>query len=119
MHQEKYQYHLTEIFHRNFRTNGKRSLSCVLVLQKPRKKSEISHFSRRSCAVTAKKCTKKRDARAELLFFLIKPVAFLSFSLPSSSSSLLIKLSNVKLFWQPLKDIFSRYSFGSEEGLLC
>ena len=25
--QKKYQYHLTEIFHRNFRTNGKRSLS--------------------------------------------------------------------------------------------
>ena len=68
---KKYQYHLTEIFHRNFRTNGKRSLSCVLVLQKPRKKSEISHFSRRSCAVTAKKCTKKRDARAKLLFWLL------------------------------------------------
>ena len=115
---KKYQYHLTEIFHRNFRTNGKRSLSCVLVLQKPRKKSEISHFSRRSCAVKAKKCTKKRDARAELLFFLIKPVAFLPFSLPSPSS-LLIKLSDVKFFWQPLKDIFSRYSSGPEEGLLC
>ena len=69
-------------------------------------------------AVTAKKCTKKRDARAELLFFLIKPIAFLPFSLPpssSSSSSLSIKLSDVKLFWQPLKDIFSRYSSGPEE----
>ena len=62
---------------------------------------------------------KKRDARAELLFFLIKPVAFLPFSLSSSSSSLLIKLSNVKLFCQPLKDIFSRYSSGPEEGLFC
>ena len=76
-----------------------------------RKKSEISHFSRRSRAVTAKKCTKKRDARAELLFFLIKPVAFLPFSLPS--------LSDVKLFCQLLKDIFSRYSSDPEEGLFC
>ena len=59
----------------------------------------MNHFR----AVTAKKkCTKKRDARAELLFFLIKPVVFLPFSLPSPSS-LSIKLSNVKLFCQLLK----------------
>ena len=36
-------------------------------------------ISRRSCAGAAKKCTKKRDARAELLSVLINPVAFLTF----------------------------------------
>ena len=35
---KKYQYHLTEIFHRNFRTNGKRSMwSKVPCLRKQRK----------------------------------------------------------------------------------
>ena len=75
-------------------------------------------ISRLSCSDDKKKGTKKRDARAELLFFLIKPVAFLPFSLPSPSS-LLIKFSDVKLFCQLLKDIFSRYSSGPEEGLFC
>ena len=43
--------------------------------------------TRRNRAVTTKKCTKKkRDARAKLL--VIKPVAFLAFSLLSSSSDL-------------------------------
>ena len=37
--------------------------------------------------MTAKKCTKKRDARAKL-FCQSKPIAFLPFSLPSPSSSL-------------------------------
>ena len=45
-------------------------------------------FSRRSRAVTVKKCTKKRDARAELLFCQSKPIAFLPFSLTSPSSLL-------------------------------
>ena len=47
-------------------------------------------FTRRSRAVTAKKCTKKRDARAKLL--VIKPIAFLAFSLLSSSSDLNIPI---------------------------
>ena len=38
--------------------------------------------SRCSCARTAKKCTKKRDARAELLFCLNKPTEFSTFPLP-------------------------------------
>ena len=42
-------------------------------------------FSRR---VTAKKCTKKCDARAKLLFCQSKPLAFLPFSLISPSFSL-------------------------------
>ena len=37
--------------------------------------------SRRSCARTAKKCTKKRDARAELLFCSNKPTEFSTFPL--------------------------------------
>ena len=38
------------------------------------------------------KCTKKRHARAKLLFCLSKPIAFLPFSLPSPSPSSLCKL---------------------------
>ena len=38
--------------------------------------------------MTAKKCTKKRDARAKLLFCQSKPIAFLPFSLTSPSSLL-------------------------------
>ena len=33
--------------------------------------------------MTVKKCTKKRDARAKLLFLFIDPFALLTFSLPS------------------------------------
>ena len=39
--------------------------------------------------VTAKHCTKKRDASAKLLFCQSKPIAFLPFSLTSPSSLLL------------------------------
>ena len=43
-------------------------------------------ISRPSGAVTGKKCTKKRDARAGLLFCQSKPIAVLPFSLTSPSS---------------------------------
>ena len=43
-------------------------------------KRGIMGFSRRNRAVAAKKCTKKRDARAAELFFQSKPIAFLPFS---------------------------------------
>ena len=43
--------------------------------------------------MTAKKCTKKRDVRAELLICQSKPIAFLPFSLPLPTSFL--KLSNI------------------------
>ena len=52
---------------RLYRSSGKKkrkSSSCVHVLHK----TWHQVFSRRSRAVTAKKCTKKPDARAELLF---------------------------------------------------
>ena len=52
--------------------------------------------SRRSRAVTAKKCTKKRDARAELLFCQSKAIAFLPFSLLLPSS--LLKFPNTVVF---------------------
>ena len=42
--------------------------------------------------MTAKKCTKKRDARAELLFGQSKPSLVLPFSLTSPSS--LLELNN-------------------------
>ena len=45
-------------------------------------------FSRRSRAVTAKKFTKKRAARAELLFCLLNRLLLLTFSLLSASSDL-------------------------------
>ena len=38
--------------------------------------------------MTTKKCTKKRDARAKLLFCVINILLFLTFSLPSPSSLL-------------------------------
>ena len=47
-----------------FRKRERKSSSCVHVLHK----TWHQVFSRRSRAVTAKKCTKKPDARAELLF---------------------------------------------------
>ena len=52
-------------------------------------------ISRRTCsnAVTATKCTKKRDARAELLLFFIKTISFLTFSLPLPWSDLSSVLS--------------------------
>ena len=43
--------------------------------------------------MTAKKCTKKRDARAELLICQSEPIAFLPFLLPLPSS--LLKLPNI------------------------
>ena len=38
--------------------------------------TKIKAFSRRSRAATAKKCTKKRDARAKLLFWLLNLLLF-------------------------------------------
>ena len=58
-------------------SSGKEKESCCLVFS-PR---EIVALSRRSRALTAKKCTKKRDAK--LLLSQSKPMAVLPFSLPS------------------------------------
>ena len=45
-------------------------------------------------AENVKKCTKKRDARAKLLFRQSKPIAFLPFSLTSPSSLLKLPIDN-------------------------
>ena len=48
----------------------------------------LGFFLRCSLAEAVEKCTKKRDARAKLLFCLISLLLFLTFSLPSPSSLL-------------------------------
>ena len=48
--------------------------------------------------MTAEKCTKRRDARAKLLFCQFKPIAFLPFLLPSPSSLLKLANKSVNLF---------------------
>ena len=57
-----------------------------VVVFSSRPRQNVRLFSRCSPAATAKKCTKKRDARAKLLFYQSKSSAFLPFSLPSPSS---------------------------------
>ena len=54
-------------------------------------------FSCRSRAVTAKKCTKKRDARAKLLFWLLNLLLFLTILLPSPSPSSDLKRPSLPL----------------------
>ena len=54
--------------------------------------------------MTAKKCTKKRDARAKIVVLLTKPIVFLKFSLPSPSSDLkvpnmAVRMSKVLIPW--------------------
>ena len=44
---------------------------------------------------TAKKCIKKRDVRAKLLFCKSKPIYFLPFSFPLPSPSSLVKLRSL------------------------
>ena len=56
--------------------------------------------------MTAKKCTKTRDARAKLLFYQFKPIAFLPFSLKSPSS--LRRLSNSTLLRVHHEDLIKR-----------
>ena len=67
-----------------YRKRKRKSLSCVHLLHKTWNKA----LSRRSRAVTAKKCTITRDARAKLLFCLFKPIAFLTIWLTPPSTLL-------------------------------
>ena len=94
----------------------------------------IRHYSRCSRVTTAKKCTKKRDARAKLLFCLFNPIAFSPFSLPSPSPLLKLpkEASAEERGWFPynrphrpnrpkfpkLKSLVSRRLYGTEPGLI-
>ena len=69
------------------RSSGKGKESRCLVFTSS-KKREIRQFHVVVFSVTARKCTKMRDARAELLFRQSKPIAVLPFSLRSPSSLL-------------------------------
>ena len=71
-----------------FREGKRDSSSLVYVLHKTCNQT----FSLRSRESTVKKCTKKRDARAKLLFCVINLLLFLTSWLPSPSPSSLLKL---------------------------
>ena len=72
------------LFTCKFTKKEEENLSCIHVLHKTWNQ-EVSHRSR---ATVATKWTKKRDARAKLLFCCSKPKAFLQFSLLLPSSFL-------------------------------
>ena len=84
------QYWIVEFLrlYQSFRKRKRKSLSCGPVLDKTWNKPLL----RFSCAATAKKCTRKRDAHAKLLFCQSKSIAFFLFWL--LSLSLLPKLPN-------------------------
>ena len=65
--------------------------SCVPVLDK----TWIQALSRCSRATTAKKCTKKAWCTCKVVVLLIKPIAFLPFSLPSASSFLKLPIDSL------------------------
>ena len=75
-----------------FKKRKRKSLSCVHVLDKTWNEA----LSRCSRAATAKKCSKKGDERAKLLFFQSKPITFLPFSLASPSSLLKLPVNETR-----------------------
>ena len=75
---------LSRLFLSKFRKRKRKLLPCVPILNKTGNEA----LSRCSRATTAKKCTKKRDARTKLLFCQSKPIAFFPLSLLSPSSLL-------------------------------
>ena len=83
---------------RLYRRSEKEKESRCLVF-KISTKREIKAFSRRSRAVTDKKCTKKRDTRGKLFFYQSIPVGFLLNLLRSLSP--LLKLHNInRRLWE-------------------
>ena len=72
------------------KVQGRRKRVIVLCLR-PQQNVKLGSFTLKSCT-TAKKCSRKGDVRAKLLFCQTKPIAFLPLSLTSPSS--LPKLSN-------------------------
>ena len=84
-----------------FRKRKRKSLSWVHVLHKMWNLA----FSGRSHAMTAKKCIKKRDACAELLFCQSKPTTFLPFWLTTPSSLLKLPMVRRKLMLITLETV--------------
>ena len=79
-----------------FRKRKREFLHCVRLLRIAGAWNR--EVSRRSPAMTAKKRTKKRDARAQLLFCWCKSVAFFLFSLPSPASLLKLPIVVIQKF---------------------
>ena len=86
-------------------------LSCVPVLDKTWIQA-LSHCSR---AMTAKKCTKKAWCTCKVVVLLIKPTAFLLFSLPSTSS--LLKLP-IYLHTTPVSTVYQKLKLAVINGML-
>ena len=76
------------------------------------KNVKLGNF-RRSRAATGKKCTRKRDVRAKLLFCQCKPIAFLPFSLTSPSSLLKLLIISNETGTRSSKWRISRWTIGS------
>ena len=76
-----------------FRKRKRKSLSWACVHVLPKHEIWQFHVLR---AATANKSTKKRDARAKLLFCQSKPITLLPFSFPSPSSLLKLPLISIK-----------------------
>ena len=93
-----------------FRKRKKKLSCCIYVLRE----TSLEGISRCSRAVTVKKCTKKCSARTELLFCLCKPIAFLTSSLPLSSSLLKLPINSKKLYYKLLNRI-ERFSYDLEK----
>ena len=74
-----------------YQSSGKEKESRYLVFTSSTKR-EIRELSHRSRAVTARKCAKKRDARAKLFFSANITNCFLPFLLTSPSSMLKLPL---------------------------
>ena len=81
------------------RTISKKKLGVAFTYSTLHALSLTETVSCRNRATTAKKCTKKRGARAKLSFCHNKPIAFLPFSLPSPSSLLKLPIVVIKRFF--------------------
>ena len=83
---------------------------------------EIRHFLRCSRAATVKKCTKKHDARAKLLFCLLNLLRFFPFLLTSPLSLLKLFTITVGYILHHIVlglNVFSVRSFTQREGVFC
>ena len=92
--------------------------SCVHVLDQ----AEMRHFLRCSRLATVKKCTKKRAARAKLLFCLLNLLRFFPFLLTSPLSLLKLFTVTVGYILHHIVlglNVSSVRNFTQREGLFC